>query len=107
VPVLAGYALLEARGAALDTNASYDAYKLFLVFYPCLLPGILLVGFIAAREPADRRVVYRRSDGGVRPRGQRRGGRDVFLADVAAPLLVSGELSNCGRSRGDAGRGVD
>ncbi len=37
VPVLAGYAFLEVRGARLGTNASYDAYKLFAVFYPELL----------------------------------------------------------------------
>lgn len=38
VPVLAGYFFLQARGARLGTNASYDAYKLFAVFYPLLLP---------------------------------------------------------------------
>jgi len=37
VPVLIGYEFLEARGARLGTNASYDAYKLFAVFYPGLL----------------------------------------------------------------------
>jgi hypothetical protein len=37
LPVLAGYALLEVRGARLGTNASYDAYKLFAVFFPELL----------------------------------------------------------------------
>ncbi len=39
LPVLAGYFFLEARGARLGTNASYDAYKLFAVFYPLLLPA--------------------------------------------------------------------
>lgn len=39
VPVLAGYFFLQVRGAQLDTNASYDAYKLFAVFYPLLLPA--------------------------------------------------------------------
>lgn len=39
VPVLAGYALLEWRGARLGTNASYDAFKLFSVFYPVMLPA--------------------------------------------------------------------
>ena len=42
VPVLAGYGYLLARGAVLHTNASYDAYKLFAVFYPLLLPVFLL-----------------------------------------------------------------
>ncbi len=37
LPVLAGYAFLEIRGETLHTNASYDAYKLFAVFYPELL----------------------------------------------------------------------
>ncbi|HVS50765.1 MAG TPA: hypothetical protein VHD62_00320 [Opitutaceae bacterium] len=39
VPVLIGYEYLESRGARLGTNASYDAYKLFAVFYPELLPA--------------------------------------------------------------------
>jgi hypothetical protein len=39
VPVLIGYAYLERRAVALGTNASYDAYKLFMVFYPLLLPA--------------------------------------------------------------------
>jgi hypothetical protein len=38
LPVLAGYAFLELRGARLGTNASYDAYKLFFVFLPVMLP---------------------------------------------------------------------
>lgn len=37
VPVLIGYWFLEVRAARLGTNASYDAYKLFAVFYPGLL----------------------------------------------------------------------
>ncbi len=40
VPILAGYAYLEWRGVRLGTNASYDAYKLFAVFYPVLLPAL-------------------------------------------------------------------
>ncbi|MBS0633204.1 MAG: hypothetical protein JSS11_14935 [Verrucomicrobia bacterium] len=36
-PILAGYAYLEWRGVARGTNASYDAYKLFAVFYPGML----------------------------------------------------------------------
>ncbi len=39
VPILFGYLYLQARGARLGTNASYDAYKLFAVFYPLLLPA--------------------------------------------------------------------
>ncbi len=40
LPVLAGYFFLQMRGARLGTNASYDAYKLFAVFYPLLLPAL-------------------------------------------------------------------
>jgi hypothetical protein len=40
LPVLAGYLFLQARGARLGTNASYDAYKLFAVFSPVLLPAL-------------------------------------------------------------------
>lgn len=39
LPVMAGYAFLEWRGFHLGNNASYDAYKLFSVFYPVLLVG--------------------------------------------------------------------
>jgi hypothetical protein len=38
LPIIVAYLWLEARGARLGTNASYDAYKLFAVFYPLLLP---------------------------------------------------------------------
>jgi hypothetical protein len=40
VPVFVGYAYLIWRGGRLGTNASYDAYKLFSVFYPVLLPAL-------------------------------------------------------------------
>jgi hypothetical protein len=39
LPLLGGYLFLQARGARLETNASYDAYKLFAAFYPLLLPA--------------------------------------------------------------------
>jgi hypothetical protein len=38
LPIIVGYLWLEVRAARLGTNASYDAYKLFAVFYPLLLP---------------------------------------------------------------------
>lgn len=47
-PVVAGYALLQARGAWWGTNASYDAYKLLAVFYPLVLP--LLWSWAALRQ---------------------------------------------------------
>lgn len=39
VPIVLAYLWLEARAVRLGTNASYDAYKLFAVFYPLLLPA--------------------------------------------------------------------
>lgn len=41
-PILAGYTYLQWRGAALGTNASYDAYKLLAVFYPGLLAALAM-----------------------------------------------------------------
>lgn len=38
-PILVGYAYLTWRAQHLGTNASYDAYKLFAVFYPGMLPA--------------------------------------------------------------------
>lgn len=40
LPVLVPYLALQARGAMLGTNASYDAYKVFAVFQPVLLPAL-------------------------------------------------------------------
>jgi hypothetical protein len=40
VPILVGYAWLQLHGALRSTNASYDAYKLFSVFYPGLLAAL-------------------------------------------------------------------
>jgi hypothetical protein len=37
VPIFIGYFFLLIRGARQGTNASYDAYKLFAVFYPGIL----------------------------------------------------------------------
>jgi hypothetical protein len=40
LPILIGYTYLVIRGEILNTNASYDAYKLLSVFYPGLLCAI-------------------------------------------------------------------
>jgi hypothetical protein len=40
-PILAGYYYLNVRGAQMGTNASYDGYKLFSVFYPVMLPAFM------------------------------------------------------------------
>ena len=43
LPILGGYGLLNwEEWANVRKNASYDAYKLFAVFYPVLLPGLCL-----------------------------------------------------------------
>lgn len=90
-PVLIGYAFLQARGAWLGTNASYDAFKLFAVFYPLLLPAFcwwatlrwssrlidwLAVGGIAALVIAFNAV-----------------GCGMFVFKLSRPpLIVDGEL---------------
>ncbi len=50
VPVLMGYAFLLWHGAHFGTNASYDAYKLFSVFFPVLLPAFAYA--VAGRRTA-------------------------------------------------------
>jgi len=40
VPALLGYGYLNLRGVLRGTNASYDAYKLFSVFYPGMLAAL-------------------------------------------------------------------
>ncbi len=57
VPILLGYFFLEARGARLGTNASYDAYKLFCVFYPVTLPAFAYWLTLVDVGPAARFVV--------------------------------------------------
>lgn len=51
VPVLIGYGYLNLRGVRLGTNASYDAYKLFSVFYPGILAAMCYwVTFNSSRD---------------------------------------------------------
>jgi hypothetical protein len=57
LPILLGYFFLEARGARLGTNASYDAYKLFFVFYPVTLPAFAYWLTLADVGPSARFVV--------------------------------------------------
>jgi len=40
-PIVIGYVYLIVRGMQLGTNASYDGYKLFSVFYPVILPALV------------------------------------------------------------------
>ena len=53
VPALLGYGYLNLRGIQLGTNASYDAYKLFSVFYPGILPALCY--WFAARPARAKR----------------------------------------------------
>jgi hypothetical protein len=57
VPVLIGYGYLNLRGVRLGTNASYDAYKLFSVFYPGILAAMCYwATFIASRNAMVRAI---------------------------------------------------
>ncbi len=57
VPILIGYGILEERGAWLGTNASYDAYKLFSVFFPGLLAGFCgWMTFFSSSRPVVRGI---------------------------------------------------
>jgi hypothetical protein len=57
VPVLVGYGFLNLRGVQLGTNASYDAYKLFSVFFPGLLVAVCYWVTLAPASPVARRLV--------------------------------------------------
>ncbi|HTZ21352.1 MAG TPA: hypothetical protein VMC06_10760 [Opitutaceae bacterium] len=57
VPVLIGYGFLNLRGVQLGTNASYDAYKLFSVFFPGLLVALCYWVTLAPASPGARRLV--------------------------------------------------
>ena len=91
VPVLAAYLWLQVRGAARGTNASYDAYKLFAVFFPLLLPA--LCRWIALRR-SGRLLEWPLVVGAVAVIGL----GNVIACGMFAwkmarpPLLVDGEL---------------
>ena len=57
VPVLVGYGFLHLRGMRLGTNASYDAYKLFSVFFPGILGACCYWVTLAPASRAARRLV--------------------------------------------------
>ncbi len=57
VPVLVGYGFLNMRGVQLGTNASYDAYKLFSVFYPGILVAFCYWVTLARASRMARRLV--------------------------------------------------
>lgn len=91
-PVVAGYALLQARGAWWGTNASYDAYKLLAVFYPLVLP--VLWSWAALRQGGGplRWFGVVALAGAVLAGGAFASAR--ILVDLArAPLRVTAELA--------------
>ena len=91
VPVLAGYVFLERRGARLGTNASYDAFKVFTVFYPVMLPAFCW--WITLRW--SRRLTEWLGVMGVAAivlLGNVVGTGMIFWRMCQAPLIVDGEL---------------
>ena len=92
VPALAGYEYLVIRGAILGTNASYDAYKLFSVFFPGILPALCLGLMLLYRSKAWRIPVALAFAGII--------GLNVLVASQyirrvsAAPLRVDTALSD-------------
>jgi len=91
VPVLLGYAVLQWRGARLGTNASYDAFKLFAVFYPVMLPAFCW--WITLRW--SQRLTEWLGVTGVACvvlLGNAVGTGMIFWRMCTPPLIVSGEL---------------
>ncbi|MBI5766329.1 MAG: hypothetical protein HZA93_00930 [Verrucomicrobia bacterium] len=106
LPVLAGYSYLHWRGAVLGTNASYDAYKLFVMFLPVMLPvfclwltvrggivlmGMALLGSVAAttmftRELANRALMV---DGELRQLRTIEAMADVKSVNMLVPDMWS------------------
>ncbi|MCX6954028.1 MAG: hypothetical protein NTV51_17910 [Verrucomicrobia bacterium] len=91
VPVLAGYAFLEWRGARMGTNASYDAFKLFAVFYPVMLPAFCWwITLRWSRRLTEWLGVL--GVAGVVLLGNTVGTGMIFWRMCAAPLIVDAEL---------------
>ena len=96
VPVLTAYAYLEVRGIVEGTNASYDAYKVFAVFQPVLLPALCWWATLRwGRRLLDWLVVV--AVGGLVLVGNV-ASCGFFVRDLArAPLRVDAELPQLGR----------
>ena len=91
LPVLAGYALLQARGARLGTNASYDAFKVFTVFYPVMLPAFCWwITLRWSRRLTEWLGVM--GVAGVVLLGNVVGTGMIFWRMCTPPLIVDGEL---------------
>jgi hypothetical protein len=92
VPVLLGYAFLEVRGAIKGTNASYDAYKLFSVFYPGILAALcywFTLGARGASRPARAAVLLL---GTLVLWGNVAGARQFLRRMQNPPLIVDSSL---------------
>ncbi|MSU22391.1 MAG: hypothetical protein EXS32_01055 [Opitutus sp.] len=91
LPVLVGYELLQGRGARLGTNASYDAFKLFMVFYPVMLPAFCWwITLRWSRRLTEWLGVV--GVAGVVLLGNAVGTGMIFWRMATPPLMVDGEL---------------
>jgi len=100
LPILFGYAFLEFRAAYYRPNASYDAYKLFCVFYPGLLAGFCLWLEVAAGL-VNRRWRMLGLIGGIVVVALNLGGEWRYLYRLNDPSLVAdGNLSKLGQIEG-------
>ncbi len=91
LPVLAGYVFLQVRGARLNTNASYDAYKLLAVFYPEVLAALCWwVTLRWSRRLSEWLGVV--SLGALVLAANLVGTGMIFYHLANAPLVVDGEL---------------
>jgi hypothetical protein len=91
LPVMIGYFWLEARGARLGTNASYDAYKLFAVFYPLLLP--IFCWWVTLRRSQKLHDWLLVGTAGIVVVGFNLIGCGMFIWKMSRPpLIVDGEL---------------
>jgi len=90
-PILAAYFFLQVRGAWLGTNASYDAYKLFSVFYPLLLPASCW--WVTLRYSRKLHEWFLVAGVGAVVMGFNLVGCGMFVWEMSRPpLMVDGEL---------------
>lgn len=102
VPVLAGYTFLEVRGALTGSNASYDAYKLFAVFFPGLL--VAACWWVTLRRGSERLtewVLVAAASAVVLAFNLVAAGM-FFAAMCRAPFVVSNELKQLRKIEGMA-----
>jgi hypothetical protein len=86
VPALLGYTYLMIQAARLGTNASYDAYKLFCVFFPGILASLGLVTLLVVRGRGLARIAALALCAGVALASLRL--CLLFIAQNSKPALV-------------------